>query len=873
MLHPRVLFLGDPAAAAPYVGLAKKLARETFASRIRNKTYTVGSATIRVENTLSAKEAFGQGFEQTFGGISKVWIQAGGSDVVYQWIGSGPYLYLDVPDTLNPSGYLPRGYGTCLQPKGANFLTRPLYSNIEEDTETPQRWAFFYSWYREVSNQIQLKVRPAHQPDGMGVHQWFPLVGNDWLLTTWAQSHPCSGIGSYGFYEAGYAIDVTYDYPPVLFRSSVGRFYSIPANWWRSGCTQIFNNQTYLIFTDVDSLFYAVSLSDTATIKTAAAPWPYGISLPPVGEGSGMDHDLAQREIIPAWRFNHTGTRAACIVAQRQEAWSDGTYTSSLYDGTGTYQWDIQHDAPALVEVDLVIDDGPFAFSVTLRQSQHSLTQAFIPAAVDYSLAVTGITDNSLVVLGFEHYVNPISMTSYNTTYSLDYAYHPHKATLGIVKTQDPTTSVWTTQKTFLAYYLAWDNSFNQTQEFTPGLLDFSEINPALIEGVYKNNFCFITQIHSIELSSLSLVMCATAWTEYLYKFYIEVGVTEWRSSYSEAFYTQVIAFNAIDASMSEFGGHPTLSAVLPDMLNRADGSYPDLETGYSSFPASSTIAYRSPSTVEYGAVKVVVDNGSETITGAVVGCERIAKQVPGGGGFANITNCPLFSSDPFVAIPQHFLFFDSVPSVRPGMTLDLATPELFEDYPAGLVHHENVHALVMGAMSVKGRIRTHPSGSYSLWFGPIAANKRLITFISSVGDIANDYDQTILDKIFFKFKDQEVTTSHVAETNTAFGKTWSLADYYYQLSLYAGTIFVDPQVTTYPETYKYYLRYPTQYYIYPMGVSHATFHLQTLNDYGNVGYFTIQSSAAALHEYFADETPMPAQEAIFHYGRDYRIG
>lgn len=794
--------------------------------------------------------------------------------IVYQFIGSGPYLYLDVVDAKNPSGYLPRGYGVSIEVKGTEFITKPLYSNIEEDTENPKRWDYFYSWYRLVDNQFQLRVKPAHQPDGQGIQQWFSDKKN-WLLTTWGQSHPCSGIGSLGYGETIYSVDRSYDYSPVLFSSTSGRFYEIPANWWRSGSIQVVDNQSYLIFVDVDNLFYAVPLSDITNKKTGAAPWPAWLTLATLGEESGQTEAEYLASVNPAWKFNHTGTRAACVVAHRNDPWSDGSYTSSIYASNGSYIRDLQHDTPAMVEVDLTItpSGSDFLFTVTSRQAINSLDEDDVPIAVDYAMGVTGITDDSLVLMVFEHYVNPLSMASFDSTYSRNYAYHPNKVTLCHIKTQLPTGFAWVNQRTFLAYYVSWDNTFNQTRLFTPQFIDYPEVDPDLIEGVYKSNFCFITQIGSIELSSLSLVMCATAWTENAYKFYIDKpnnGV-QWRYAYNEAYSTQVIAFNTIKTTLKEVGGYPPLSAVLDGMLNREVGSHPSL-TGYSLFPIASTIAYRTQSGSDYGAVNVVVDNGSETITQTVSACEHTAKS-GGGGGFANITYCSLFTAQSFVAIPQHFLFFDSVPSVRPGITFNLATPTLFEDYPAGLVHHENIHALVMNAVSqVKGRIRTHPSGSFSLFFGPMAANKNLITFINGVSDIANDYDQAIIDHLFFKFKDNELITNHISTLATAFGKTWTKPDYYFHLSINAGTIYIDPQVTTYPASYAYPLRNPTQYYTYPMGVSHAAFNFQILNDYGNIGYYTIQQSSATLHSYFADETPNPAQEAVFHFGKKYKV-
>ncbi len=69
MIHPRVLFLGDPAAATPWVGIAKKLARACYDLKIASKLYKLGSGvTIRVENIFP--------LGGTLAGISKVWIEA-----------------------------------------------------------------------------------------------------------------------------------------------------------------------------------------------------------------------------------------------------------------------------------------------------------------------------------------------------------------------------------------------------------------------------------------------------------------------------------------------------------------------------------------------------------------------------------------------------------------------------------------------------------------------------------------------------------------------------------------------------------------------------------------------------------------------------
>ena len=78
MIHPRVLFSGDPGAATPWVGLAKKLARVCYEQKIANRTYHLGGGVkIRVRNIFPNVGVLA--------GISKVWIEAG-TPILYGFI-------------------------------------------------------------------------------------------------------------------------------------------------------------------------------------------------------------------------------------------------------------------------------------------------------------------------------------------------------------------------------------------------------------------------------------------------------------------------------------------------------------------------------------------------------------------------------------------------------------------------------------------------------------------------------------------------------------------------------------------------------------------------------------------------------------------
>lgn len=74
MIVPRITFFGDPAAATPWVGMAKKLARECYTNKISHKVYRVGEGVqIRVENIFPVLS--------NFGGVCKAWIEASGGGV------------------------------------------------------------------------------------------------------------------------------------------------------------------------------------------------------------------------------------------------------------------------------------------------------------------------------------------------------------------------------------------------------------------------------------------------------------------------------------------------------------------------------------------------------------------------------------------------------------------------------------------------------------------------------------------------------------------------------------------------------------------------------------------------------------------------
>lgn len=170
----RLLFEGDPAAAAPWVGLAKKLARQTFMARIRNKTYVVANGVqIRVENLLPQPEGFGSWFTQQFGGTSKVWIKAGGTSLIYQFDCTTPNVVFanngGSADYFADSLYTSSMYLTIplvQQPADSPVRVAP-YGSAIEDSGSDNSWRFT-QYPMALTENVKLNKKNAnHQIQGV----------------------------------------------------------------------------------------------------------------------------------------------------------------------------------------------------------------------------------------------------------------------------------------------------------------------------------------------------------------------------------------------------------------------------------------------------------------------------------------------------------------------------------------------------------------------------------------------------------------------------------------------------------------------------------------------------------------------------------
>lgn len=143
MISPRVLFSGDAAAVTPWFGIAKKLARACYASKIVSKFYQLGDVTIRVENIFPTSGPLD--------GVSKVWIEGGGS--VYMESG-----YIDATGNMDDEAY-------------------QVKNSVLETTETEEATTALDNMkFKSVPKCTRNKYRSHAIPGGIHDKRWtFPI--------------------------------------------------------------------------------------------------------------------------------------------------------------------------------------------------------------------------------------------------------------------------------------------------------------------------------------------------------------------------------------------------------------------------------------------------------------------------------------------------------------------------------------------------------------------------------------------------------------------------------------------------------------------------------------------------------------------------
>lgn len=825
----------------------------------------------------------------------------------YQFIGSAQWLYKTYRDPAFPTGYdrmLPLGYATLVESKGGFVKAAPLFSSIEDASGA---WPFDAD---PRTTDTHLRLRPAHQWDGMGVQQWYAPTGDDKkrdlpnLITSWQQAHPCEGLGWYGSGSAArfVTLDMSFDYGPLLFTTDnplIGANKTPDSDWYGQACWRTvdsaFGPRTFIIMVDVNSVFYCYpteGYGDTILFGTytgqkgnvpasltqsQACPWPSWVT----HEDLGMVAVLAsvptathKARLRPMWTFNHAGTRAACITAERTANWVDAYFNSEFYDDTGTLQTTYQEDYPGLVEVEFSISiTGPaladFTFTTTLRQSLYSGTDHRCPVAVGYAVRdMGGIALDTLLLLEYQHYVDNPALTQGPTnthgsveTYTLR---RPNKASVAVVSAQ--TNAGWIEARRWLAYYACYP-PLGDNRLFHPQIQEFQAFAG---QTGYANHFRYIANLVALDMDSLSFCIGATVRTIGD----IQTGTSTWQTNGAEAATVLTIAFNTERDRQSV--GHAELKSVVSAMLDLT-ADYPDLGSmtefdlsaslDYAHYDASAWESDAHVLATKYATLTVRDGFGSSWATLVEGASENLML-------YSNILAVPAFATASHIYGPQVYTYWDGLPNVRPGIrwavggTLQAGTLS-FSNYPYGAIHHNSVLFLTTTALNnVGARFSTHRNGSWALFAGPFAARTDLSPWWENGVALtapALAYEQTLVDAVVFASDrgatSKEVVTTHLALFNQAFKKTLEPEDFYFTMAYDSSVGATIQPAATNPSA-------PSQYQVTvlaPLGIiwSHQSFQLNRWYD-----EWCFNSSFVLQKLHTTDNSftcfPTPRQEGVF---------
>ena len=757
----------------------------------------------------------------------------GGGGGAYQFIGSLAHLYKTFDDDNLPAGtrYLPLVYAVHAEFKGGNWKATPLISSGEDvptDPAPTKPWTYDAD---PRNTDDHLILSPAHQWDGMGIHQWFnptpdvPKRNIPWLMTQWQQSHPLSALGYFtgGSAARWFAKDMGYDFGPTYFSGDglTGVNKSPDSDWYgRAAVHRTESGRIFIIMVDVNSTFYCYPTTGydqtiisgggewpgekanvpTALTQSQVCPWPAWVTAENLGVAAieePVSDAVHHSRLRPLWVFNQAGTRAACIAAHRDVSWSDAYFTSSLYDSSGNYKWNIKEDYPGLVEVEFTVavtgpNDEDFTFSVALRQDIYSKEDQRCPVAVGYAMRdMSGAPLDTLLLLEYQHYTDVPAMcveaddpdalgppTLYQPR-------RPNRCTVASIQAQG-VTDVWVELDRWLVYYACYPvetHAVPEPRQFEPVITAFDGV-PNF--DYYYNHFVYIAQIQTLDLSSLSWCVGATIWTQGT------VPRISGDTYGAEAATIVTVAFGVERDRRSI--GHADLKPVASAMFNLTH-TYPDLG-GMTRFHLNATADYTHYTTgfasgTEHEYATLDVTDGAGNTWSNVIqdASENMASYT------AMTANTTLFPSATEIWCPSIFAYWDGWPLVRPGVRWRTAggwqTGALsFTGYPYAAVHHGAVHFLTLAALNgVQQAIKAHRDGSWSIFAGPFAAQTSLMTVSS---DVPDSYEQTLVDRVVLRGKDEssEQATTHIALLNQAFSKTLTPEDYHFTIrKIGTGTV------------------------------------------------------------------------------------
>jgi hypothetical protein len=358
----------------------------------------------------------------------------------------------------------------------------------------------------------------------------------------------------------------------------------------------------------------------------------------------------------------------------------------------------------------------------------------------------------------------------------------------------------------WLAYYGCYttvDTADAAEHPFYPRLHEFPEVGGSPT-ATSNNHFCFIAQLCSLDLASLSVCLGVSIWTS---------GVSGGVQKGAEAGSLTVLTFNHEEEYTAV--GHSLLQTVSRDMLWMVPGSYPilaDMDPFYAS-TVLSAVESTPPSPewtisswplsderklVNFAELTIDHGDGSPVSYDIYDAAEGLDPNDYGTNYFLNIRACGLFPGSVAVFGPRVFSWVDQYCIVRPGIAwFDGGGRKpgamTFTGYPFGAIHHTAVHLLTTSALANVGtRFSIHPNRSWALFCGPIGAHSAFL-----VSSIDANYEQTLVDKISIRKSDGSVlTTSHVAMLNEAFGKTLTAEDFYFTLQAGSPWPQMKPQST-----------------------------------------------------------------------------
>lgn len=606
---PDIRVLTSGPAVTRWLALAKKWARQTFASGIRNKVWTVADATIRVENYPEAN-------------LSKVWIAGERAPVGYQFFGTERHMLKIVQDPAVPGRYLPVGNWTWVKllraagdPPAPEARPKALLSSLRASAD--QEWA--YQPNPQLGSR-RLVFAPVHQPDGMGVRTWRDPrnAALPWLATAWAEPWPCHGAYRMSGGVAGVAAlyDRGYDFAPTVFAGRRGAVVAPESDWYRGACIRVvdstFGSRRYIIMVDVDQVFHCYPIAAAGErlyplldpnkanvlaqfVRSRPAPLPAWAHKVPIGRDAPMTAREYASTPMPRWEFSPLGDKAAAVIFERDAPFADAHLSSARYAGTGALIGEVREDWPALLEVAFEVVPtgdglGDFDFRVTVRKERRGKTDGRGYLAVgyagrDFDDLPGEVKYNDLLVLEHRYRVGNMFQPAQaydapdqgfvvaDPTYKVLIS-PPLAAIAAITREGDEVEGrdVMTWLSSFVARWGRFDE-FSAADRFTP---TFDQLADKPAEPATVQNFSLQTTIHGLDLPSLTVSLSTAVTLTGIcgggFVFPDGETLVQWGAPHCASAATlSLYSLGVLEHAKTV--GHPQLSAAIPlyrDLLHPA---------------------------------------------------------------------------------------------------------------------------------------------------------------------------------------------------------------------------------------------------------------------------------------------------------------